>query len=104
MLIESKTGRTYCDYHHVLTPPAQTTQPGFISGNYAAARVAYALSELTFVYGPTESDYFGVEMEDWARTGVKNVFGHDGKHFKMDVKVGAGGYVTSNLTFHERNF
>lgn len=46
------------------------------------------------MYGATESDYFGVEMEEWARTGAKNAFGHDGKHFKMDVKVGAGGYVS----------
>ena len=48
-----------------------------IDGNYAAAYVAYALSDTAAIYPITPSSPMGELAEEWAAGGLKNIFGQE---------------------------
>ena len=46
-----------------------------VDGNYAAAHVAYALSEVSAIYPITPSSTMGEWVDEWASQGKKNIWG-----------------------------
>jgi pyruvate-ferredoxin/flavodoxin oxidoreductase len=46
-----------------------------MDGNKAAAYVAYAFSEVSFIYPISPSSSMGAYMDQWASTGKKNIHG-----------------------------
>eukprot|EP01134_Creolimax_fragrantissima_P004553 CFRG4553T1 len=61
-----------------------------VDGQTAASYVAYALSDINFVYPSAPAGYLGSEIEEWNSSDVKNAYGHVGKQSKLQVKAGAG--------------
>ena len=50
-----------------------------VDGNYAAAHVAYALSEVSAIYPITASSTMGEWVDEWASQGKKNIWGKEVK-------------------------
>ncbi|KNC80436.1 hypothetical protein SARC_07207 [Sphaeroforma arctica JP610] len=61
-----------------------------VNGHTAASYVAYAVSDINFVYPSAPSAYLGSDVDEWHASDVKNAYGHTGKHSKLQVKAGAG--------------
>ena len=64
-----------------------------IDGNYAAAYVAYALSDTSAIYPITPSSPMGELAEEWAAGGLKNIFGQEVTIRNLQVEPGATGAV-----------
>ena len=62
-----------------------------IDGNEAAAKVAYALSEVISLYPITPSSPMGEHADDWAAAGVPNLFGQVPDIVEMQSEAGAAG-------------
>ncbi|MGD0833927.1 MAG: pyruvate:ferredoxin (flavodoxin) oxidoreductase [Candidatus Dormibacteria bacterium] len=62
-----------------------------IDGNEAAARVAYALSEVVALYPITPSSAMGEHADDWAAAGKPNVWGQVPEIVEMQSEAGAAG-------------
>lgn len=69
-----------------------------IDGNYAAAYVAYAFSEVAAIYPITPSSTMGEYADEWAAKGKKNIFGHTLDIVEMQSEGGAAGAVHGSLT------
>jgi pyruvate-ferredoxin/flavodoxin oxidoreductase len=62
-----------------------------IDGNEAAARVAYALSEVIALYPITPSSPMGEHADDWAAAGTPNIWGQVPEIVEMQSEAGAAG-------------
>ena len=70
--------------------------PGKINtqdGNYAAAYVAYALSETAAIYPITPSSTMGEWVDQWASEHKKNIWGKEVNVAEMQSEAGAAGAV-----------
>ncbi|MDD3237313.1 MAG: pyruvate:ferredoxin (flavodoxin) oxidoreductase [Candidatus Gastranaerophilales bacterium] len=68
-----------------------------VDGNYAAAHVAYALSEVSAIYPITPSSTMGEWIDEWASQGKKNVWGKKVNVAEMQSEAGAAGAVHGSL-------
>ncbi len=68
-----------------------------IDGNYAAAYVAYAFSEVAAIYPITPSSTMGEYADTWASQGMKNMFGEKVEVAEMQSEAGAAGAVHGSL-------
>ena len=66
-------------------------------GNYCAAHVAYALSEVAAIYPITPSSTMGEWVDQWAAEGKKNIWGQQVKVAEMQSEAGAAGAVHGSL-------
>lgn len=64
-----------------------------VDGNYAAAHVAYALSEVAAIYPITPSSTMGEYVDEWASQGKKNIWGKEVSVMEMQSEAGAAGAV-----------
>jgi pyruvate-ferredoxin/flavodoxin oxidoreductase len=68
-----------------------------IDGNEAAARVAYALSEVISLYPITPSSPMGEHADDWAAAALPNLFGEVPDIVEMQSEAGAAGALHGAL-------
>ncbi len=68
-----------------------------VDGNYAAAHVAYALSEVAAIYPITPSSTMGEYVDEWASQGKKNIWGKEVSVAEMQSEAGAAGAVHGAL-------
>lgn len=68
-----------------------------VDGNYAAAHIAYALSEVSAIYPITPSSTMGEWIDEWASQGKKNLWGKTVKVAEMQSEAGAAGAVHGSL-------
>lgn len=68
-----------------------------VDGNYAAAHVAYALSEVSAIYPITPSSTMGEWIDEWASQGKKNIWGKTVSVSEMQSEAGAAGAVHGSL-------
>ena len=66
-------------------------------GNYAAAYVAYALSETAAIYPITPSSTMGEWVDQWAAEGRRNIWGKQVSVVEMQSEAGAAGAVHGML-------
>ncbi len=69
-----------------------------LDGNYAAAHVAYAFSEVAAIYPITPSSTMGEYADAWASNDRKNVFGQTVDVIEMQSEAGAAGAVHGALS------
>ncbi len=68
-----------------------------VDGNYAAAHVAYALSEVSAIYPITPSSTMGEWVDEWASQGKKNIWGKKVSVSEMQSEAGAAGAIHGSL-------
>ncbi len=68
-----------------------------VDGNYAAAHIAYALSEVSAIYPITPSSTMGEWIDEWASQHKKNIWGKEVKVAEMQSEAGAAGAVHGSL-------
>ncbi|MDD3766655.1 MAG: pyruvate:ferredoxin (flavodoxin) oxidoreductase, partial [Eubacteriales bacterium] len=68
-----------------------------VDGNYAAAHVAYALSEVSALYPITPSSTMGEWVDEWASQKKKNIWGKEVSVCEMQSEAGAAGAVHGSL-------
>ncbi|OQA85778.1 MAG: Pyruvate-flavodoxin oxidoreductase [Lentisphaerae bacterium ADurb.Bin242] len=68
-----------------------------VDGNYAAAHVAYALSEVAAIYPITPSSTMGEWVDEWASQHKKNIWGKEVSVVEMQSEAGAAGAVHGAL-------
>jgi pyruvate-ferredoxin/flavodoxin oxidoreductase len=68
-----------------------------IDGNEAAARVAYALSEVIAIYPITPASPMGEHADDWAAAGLPNRWGVTPDVIEMQSEAGAAGALHGAL-------
>ena len=66
-------------------------------GNYAAAYVAYALSETAAIYPITPSSTMGEWVDQWAAEDKRNIWGKQVSVVEMQSEAGAAGAVHGML-------
>ena len=69
-----------------------------IDGNYAAAYVSYAFSELAVIYPITPSTPMAELADEWASSGKQNLFGQVPKVVQMQSEAGVAGALHGALT------
>ncbi len=67
-------------------------------GNAAAARVAYAFSEVAAIYPITPSTPMAEACDEWAAKGRQNLFGQTLRIVEMQSEAGAAGAVHGSLS------
>ena len=68
-----------------------------MDGNEAAARVAYALSEVIAIYPITPASPMGEHADDWAAAGTPNLWGAVPEVVEMQSEAGAAGALHGAL-------
>ncbi len=68
-----------------------------LDGNEAAARVAYALSEVISIYPITPASPMAEYCDDWSAAGKPNIFGTVPSVVEMQSEAGAAGAVHGSL-------
>jgi len=68
-----------------------------IDGNQATAHIAYALSDISFIYPITPSSPMGEMIDEWASHGLKNVWGQTVSVTEMQSEAGAAGALHGAL-------
>lgn len=68
-----------------------------VDGNYAAAHIAYAMSEVSAIYPITPSSTMGEWIDEWASQHKKNIWGKEVKVAEMQSEAGAAGAVHGAL-------
>ncbi|KAI9098727.1 hypothetical protein DFS34DRAFT_714173 [Phlyctochytrium arcticum] len=76
-----------------LPPSSHTGLAQSVSGQTAAAHVAYALSDLSFIYSVSSEAYIGQDLELWSEEGRVNALGQQHKVLKMSTRSGAASAV-----------
>lgn len=61
-----------------------------VDGNWAVAHVAYRVNDCAFIYPITPSSPMGEEVDAWAASHKKNLFGQELKVVEMQSEGGAG--------------
>src|SRR5579885_1866040 len=69
-----------------------------LDGNDAAARVAYALSEIVAIYPITPSSAMGESADAWAAAGKPNLWGQIPRVVEMQSEAGAAGALHGAVT------
>lgn len=69
-----------------------------ITGNQAAAHVAYAFSEVAAIYPITPSSDMGEFVDAWSAQGRKNMWGQELSVVEMQSEAGAAGAVHGSLS------
>eukprot|EP00403_Amphidinium_massartii_P040736 CAMPEP_0178437148 /NCGR_PEP_ID=MMETSP0689_2-20121128/34821_1 /TAXON_ID=160604 /ORGANISM="Amphidinium massartii, Strain CS-259" /LENGTH=1806 /DNA_ID=CAMNT_0020059297 /DNA_START=173 /DNA_END=5593 /DNA_ORIENTATION=+ len=69
-----------------------------IDGNTAAAHVAYAMSDVSFIYPISPSTSMGETVDKFATVGRKNVFGQTVKVRQMQSELGSAGALHGALS------
>jgi len=64
-----------------------------VDANYATAHVAYALSDVAFIFPITPSSPMGEHADAWSAQGRKNIFGEPVEVTEMQSEAGAAGAV-----------
>lgn len=73
-------------------PKLSTNQKWVVmDGNEAAAYVAYAMSDISFIYPISPATSMGEAMDKWAASGKKNIFGQVVDVNMMQSEAGAAG-------------
>jgi pyruvate-ferredoxin/flavodoxin oxidoreductase len=75
-----------------------TSKKSTIDGNFAAAHVAYAFSEVAAIYPITPSSNMGEYVDAWAAQGQKNMFDQVLDVVEMQSEGGAAGAVHGALS------
>ena len=68
-----------------------------VDGNYAAAHVAYALSEVSAIYPITPSSTMGEWIDEWASQHKQNIWGKEVRVAEMQSEAGAAGFIHGAL-------
>ncbi|MBR1977146.1 pyruvate:ferredoxin (flavodoxin) oxidoreductase [bacterium] len=68
-----------------------------VDGNYAAAHIAYALSEVSAIYPITPSSTMGEWVDEWASQHRKNIWGKEVSVAEMQSEAGAAGALHGSL-------
>ena len=68
-----------------------------MDGNNAASYVSYAFTEVAAIYPITPSSNMAQNVDEWAATGMKNIFGQTVKVVEMQSEAGAAGAVHGSL-------
>ena len=68
-----------------------------VDGNYAAAHIAYELSEVSAIYPITPSSTMGEWIDEWASQHKKNIWGEEVRVAEMQSEAGAAGAVHGSL-------
>ena len=68
-----------------------------VNGNFAAAHVAYAFSDVAAIYPITPSSDMGEYCDEWAAHGQKNIFGRPVRVAELQSEAGAAGAVHGSL-------
>ena len=68
-----------------------------VNGNFAAAHVAYAFSDVAAIYPITPSSDMGEYCDEWAAHGQKNIFGQTVQVSELQSEAGAAGAVHGSL-------
>ncbi|HKM43524.1 MAG TPA: pyruvate:ferredoxin (flavodoxin) oxidoreductase, partial [Limnochordia bacterium] len=68
-----------------------------VNGNFAAAHVAYAFSDVAAIYPITPSSDMGEYCDEWAAHGQKNIFGRPVHVAELQSEAGAAGAVHGSL-------
>jgi pyruvate-ferredoxin/flavodoxin oxidoreductase len=66
-------------------------------GNQAAAHIAYMFSEVAAIYPITPSSNMAENVDEWAASGRKNLFGEEVKVVEMQSEAGAAGTLHGSL-------
>ena len=66
-------------------------------GNQAAAHIAYMFSEVACIYPITPSSTMAEYVDEWAASGLKNIFGEQVKVVEMQSEAGAAGSLHGAL-------
>ena len=66
-------------------------------GNQAASHVAYMFSEVACIYPITPSSTMAEFVDEWAASGLKNIFGEQVKVVEMQSEAGAAGALHGAL-------
>ncbi len=69
-----------------------------VDGNTAAARIAYAFSEIAMIYPITPSSPMAESCDEWQAKGVKNLFGEEVRVSQMQSEAGAAGALHGALS------
>lgn len=69
-----------------------------VDGNFAAAYVSYAFSEIAFIYPITPSSPMAELADEWQASGKTNLFGNIPEVIEMQSEAGVGGAVHGALT------
>jgi len=77
--------------------PVRTANRACIDGNEAAARIAYALSEVIAIYPITPASPMGELSDQWAASDQPNLWGSVPKVIEMQSEAGAAGAVHGAL-------
>ena len=82
-----------------MTPEDGRTRPRYacVDGNEAAARVAYALSEVIAIYPITPASPMGEYADDWAAANRPNRWGLTPEVIEMQSEAGAAGALHGAL-------
>src|SRR5574344_1569647 len=68
-----------------------------VDGNYAAAHIAYAMSEVSAIYPITPSSTMGEWVDEWASQHKQNIWGKEVSVAEMQSEAGAAGAVHGSL-------
>ncbi len=68
-----------------------------VDGNYAAAHIAYDMSEVSAIYPITPSSTMGEWIDEWASQHKKNIWGKEVRVAEMQSEAGAAGAVHGAL-------
>ena len=68
-----------------------------MDGNQAASYVSYAFTEVAAIYPITPSSNMAENVDEWAASGQKNIFGQQVKVVEMQSEAGAAGAVHGSL-------
>ena len=77
--------------------PAGAAKMGAVDGNEACARMAYALSDVSFIYPITPATPMGEAVDQWAAEGRANVFGNVMQVTEMESEAGVAGALHGAL-------
>jgi pyruvate-ferredoxin/flavodoxin oxidoreductase len=77
---------------------ADTRRRAAVDGNEAAARVAYALSEIVAIYPITPSSAMGESADAWAAAKRTNLWGQVPRVIEMQSEAGAAGTLHGAVT------
>ena len=69
-----------------------------MDGNNAAAYASYAFTDVAAIYPITPSSTMAEVTDEWAASGMKNIFGNTVKVVEMQSEGGAAGAVHGSLT------
>lgn len=68
-----------------------------MDGNTAAAYISYAFTEVAAIYPITPSSTMAELVDEWAESGLKNIYGQKVQVIEMQSEAGASGVVHGSL-------